>query len=86
MNRNSIFIILPIFIATIVLMFLNGCNPNSKEQKEEIIELSKDSEDHYRNIQEYTYEDCEYITVGVGQNKWGSHKGNCSNPIHKIKY
>ncbi len=83
MNRSSIFIILPVFITTIVLMSLNSCNPNSKEQKKETIELSKDSEDFYRNVQEYTYEDCEYISVGLGQSRWGSHKGNCSNPIHK---
>ena len=83
MNRNSIFIILPIFITTIVLMTLNACNPDSKEQKEETIELSNDPENYYRNVQEYTYEDCEYISVGVGNSRWGSHKGNCSNPIHK---
>jgi hypothetical protein len=21
--------------------------------------------------------------VGVGNNRWGSHKGNCKNPIHQ---
>jgi len=83
MNRNKIFLILPIIITTIVLISLNSCNPNSEEQKKEIIELSNDPENYYRNVQEYTYEDCEYISVGVGNSRWGSHKGNCSNPIHK---
>jgi len=33
----------------------------------------------------YTLEGCEYIVVGMGSGKWGSHKGNCKNPIHKTK-
>jgi hypothetical protein len=33
----------------------------------------------------YTLDGCEYIVVGVGQNRWGSHKGNCKNPIHYAK-
>lgn len=28
------------------------------------------------------YDSCEYIIVGGGHSKWGSHKGNCKNPIH----
>lgn len=35
---------------------------------------------HYKT---YSLEGCEYIVVGFGHNRWGSHKGNCSNPIHK---
>jgi hypothetical protein len=77
MNRSSIFIILPTFITTIVLMSLNACNSGTEKKvdKPEIIEAS-----HYAI---YTLEGCEYILVGVGNNRWGSHKGNCSNPIHK---
>jgi len=35
------------------------------------------------NIKECTYQGCEYIQVGLGTRAWGSHKGNCKNPIHK---
>ena len=30
----------------------------------------------------YSYEGCEYIVVGHGESRWGTHKGNCKNPIH----
>ncbi len=33
----------------------------------------------------YSYEGCEYIVVGYGESKWGTHKGNCKNPIHSCK-
>ena len=33
----------------------------------------------------YTLDGCEYITVGFGQYRWGSHKGDCKNPIHYAK-
>lgn len=29
-----------------------------------------------------TYDSCEYIVVGGGHSRWGTHKGNCINPIH----
>ena len=32
------------------------------------------------------YDSCEYIVVGQGNFKWGSHKGNCKNPIHNKKW
>ncbi len=33
----------------------------------------------------YTLEGCEYVVVSPGNTNftWGSHKGNCKNPIHK---
>jgi len=46
-------------------------------------ELSKTTENYYQRVSEFTYEGCEYIKVGFGKNVWGSHKGNCKNPIHK---
>lgn len=33
--------------------------------------------------EEYSLEGCQYIVVGMGANRWGSHKGNCTNTIHK---
>jgi len=83
MNRNISFLIASFFITTVVLMSISACNHYSEEQKEESKELSENSENSYRNVEEYTYEDCEYIVAGFGHSRWGSHKGNCSNPIHK---
>lgn len=54
-----------------------------KQGPQEPLELSKDSENYYLKVTEYTYEGCEYIKVGIGNGVWGSHKGNCDNPIHK---
>jgi hypothetical protein len=34
------------------------------------------------NYKVYEIEGCEYIVMGYGDSKWGSHKGNCKNPLH----
>jgi hypothetical protein len=72
MNRN-IFIILPTFI----LISLNSCNPSPEKKlnKPDVIEVT--------NYAIYTIDGCEYVKAGHGNFSWGSHKGNCSNPIHK---
>lgn len=61
-------------------MVLISCD--EKKEKEIAEELSKDNKYHYRNVDEYTYQGCEYIVVGPANRRWGSHKGNCKNPIH----
>jgi hypothetical protein len=71
-----------IFIA----LFLFSCEGNvqvSTHSKEEPIGLRQKSDENFKNVTEFTYGGCEYIRVGFGQNAWGSHKGNCANPIHK---
>lgn len=54
--------------------------------------LSSCGKDSYYNKQdggisidgnEYTYHGCEYVVFSSGSNAWGSHKGDCSNPIHE---
>jgi hypothetical protein len=76
MNTNKIFLVLPIFITTIVLISLNACNSSeAKVNKPEAIEVT--------NYDIYTLDGCEYVRFGHGNFSWGSHKGNCSNPIHK---
>lgn len=44
-------------------------------------ELTKNT-NSYNSYEEYSLEGCQYIVVGFGNQRWGSHKGNCSNPIH----
>ena len=70
------------FLLGIVFMSLVSCE-EQKSQIEEPIGLRQKSDEHYKNVTEFTYGGCEYIRVGYGQNAWGSHKGNCINPIHK---
>ena len=74
MNRN-IFLIL--FITPVVLISLNSCNPSPEDKlnKPNVIEVT--------NYDIYTLDECEYVRFGHGNFSWGSHKGNCSNPIHK---
>jgi len=37
-----------------------------------------------REVQEITIDGCQYIGFFDGSNAdWGTHKGNCNNPIHK---
>jgi hypothetical protein len=70
------------FLLGMVLMTLVSCE-EQKPQIEEPIRLRQKSDDLHKNVTEFTYGGCEYIRVGYGQSTWGSHKGNCINPIHK---
>ena len=49
------------------------------------MELDNKSQYYDQNYRVYTLEGCEYIVVGNGNGRWGSHKGNCKNPIHYAK-
>lgn len=70
------------FLLGMILITLVSCE-EQKSQIEEPIGLRQKSDDRHKNVTEFTYGGCEYIRVGYGQNAWGSHKGNCINPIHK---
>ena len=48
-------------------------------------ELDSTSQYYDQNYRVYTLEGCEYIVIGSGSSQWGSHKGNCKNPIHECK-
>lgn len=71
--------IIGIFFGMILISFLS-CE--EKKEPEVVIELTKDNKNHIRNVDEYTYQGCEYIVVGPMNRRWGSHKGNCKNKIH----
>ena len=70
-----------VMVVTVMWVTISGCSNESKPIKVDH-ELTKDSENYHLNVREYTYEGCEYIKVGFGNDCWGSHKGNCKNPIH----
>ena len=61
------------FLLGMILITLVSCK-EQKPQKETLTELT--------NVTEITYQGCEYIRVGLGTRTWGTHKGNCKNPIH----
>lgn len=49
------------------------------------MELDNKSQYYDQHYKVYTLEGCEYIVVNYGNMQWGSHKGNCKNPIHYSK-
>jgi len=70
----------------VVIITLLSCN----EQTTPVVinrELTKESDRFDLTYKIYTLEGCEYIVVspGNGHFTWGSHKGNCKNPIHLSK-
>lgn len=61
----------------ILALILSSCVSPSKESNEpERVIMDK------MNYKIYELEGCEYIVMGYGDQKWGSHKGNCKNPLH----
>jgi hypothetical protein len=79
-------IILMVIFGSLMLLLMTSCGldedrgPKAPESKRmELDTLSRYSDQNYKV---YTLEDCEYIVVGYGKDRWGSHKGNCKNTIH----
>jgi hypothetical protein len=87
MNRKYTPLLIIFFIALVILM-LTSCEDRvqvSTKPDPHRMELDNSSKYYDQNYNVYTLEGCEYIVVGVGKMQWGSHKGNCSNPIHKTQ-
>jgi hypothetical protein len=92
MKRLSVAILI-IILSMILMVVLSGCNfdmkkkpePNTVSQPIEIKELGISNGQYDRYYQIYTLEGCEYIVVSPGNSNftWGTHKGNCKNPIHE---
>lgn len=57
-----------------------GIGPKAPASKR--LELDSTSRYYDQSYEVYTLEGCEYIVVGHSHSRWGSHKGNCKNPIH----
>jgi len=74
---------LSLFIFFLTLGF-SACNEDRGPKAPSSKRLELDSTSRYsdQNYKVYTLEGCEYVVVGYGKDRWGSHKGNCKNPIH----
>jgi hypothetical protein len=92
-NLNRIVnIVWTIILITLVVLCFSSCRweintkpePNTVSQPVKINQLgtSTGQDDKYYEV--YTLEGCEYIVVSPGNSHftWGTHKGNCKNPIH----
>lgn len=75
--------ILSVLVGLLVVLGCTDANKNDKNPHR--IKLSTEAKNYDQNYEVYTLEGCEYILVGVGNSRWGSHKGNCKNPIHYTK-
>ena len=82
MNRKYNPLLIILLIVIIIFILFSCDNTPNNQLEEQTLELSKTTENYYQRVSEYTYEGCEYIKVGYGKSIWGSHKGNCINPIH----
>jgi hypothetical protein len=79
-----------VILAALVIFMVTSCKPdnykdphqNTSASRYELDSTSKYYDQRYRV---YTLEGCEYIVAGSGSSRWGSHKGNCKNPIHECK-
>lgn len=81
-----------IIITSVAITLLTSCGLGVKEDKTnntvskpiEIKQLDTSTKYYDRYYEVYTLEGCEYIVVSPGNSHftWGTHKGNCKNPIH----
>ncbi len=71
----TIIVIISLSIMTMML----GCSGRQKQK--EVGVYNVDTLSHI-NYSIYIIDSCEYIIFYGGSSTWGSHKGNCSNPIH----
>ena len=78
-----------IITTSLILLLLNACQ--SEQERQELIKdtqstvLDSTSSDYRKQFTIYTLDSCQYIVIGHGDYAWGSHKGDCTNPIHNKK-
>ena len=79
-------ILVTVIIGITILSYKNEATkkPEVVHEYREIKKLSTSSEKYDIYYEIYTLEGCEYIVVSPGNSHftWGTHKGNCKNPIH----
>ena len=69
-----------LIILSAVLVGLHSCVFEDKDTKKHypVKYLDKSSHNLDKQYEIYILDGCEYIVAG----RWGSHKGDCKNPIH----
>jgi len=71
-----------ILLILIVLLTVGCKNTTKNKPNPHRMELINCVDDCDKNYRVYTLEGCEYVVMSIGNSQWGSHKGNCKNPIH----
>ncbi len=62
----------------IMTMMLEGCYEPKKQREVKVYNIDTLNTAYVI----YVIDSCEYVIFNTGSSSWGSHKGNCSNPIH----
>jgi hypothetical protein len=85
MKNSNITIFAIVASFWLIGIFAVSCDENRGSKAPESKRMELDSTSRYsdQNYKVYTLEGCEYVVVGYGKERWGSHKGNCKNSIHK---
>ena len=68
-----------VIISLAIMTMMVGCSERQKQK--EVGVYNVDTLSHI-NYSIYIIDSCEYVIFYGGSSTWGSHKGNCSNPIH----
>jgi len=74
---KKLIILLGGILFVLILSLLTSCNNESNIQ-ENPTQIKIDG--LYGRI--YIIDGCEYYKFGIYDQSWGTHKGNCKNPIH----
>ena len=68
-----------VFIISMMIMtMMVGCASRTKDKEVKVYNIDTLNTDYVI----YVIDSCEYIVFYSGSSSWGSHKGNCNNPIH----
>jgi len=71
--------IIVIISLAIMTMMLESCSEPKKQKEVKVYNIDTLNTDYVI----YVIDSCEYVVFYSGNSTWGSHKGNCSNPIHE---
>jgi hypothetical protein len=80
--KNTILFLISCCISFLIMFACNETDRGQKAPQSKRLQLDSTSSYSDQNYRTYTLEGCEYIVVGSGKDRWGSHKGNCKNSIH----
>jgi hypothetical protein len=80
MNKINIPLIAIVIMISVIGIVLIQSHKGPYQQKKDT--LPKEQPIELSGYKTYTLNQCEYIVVGFGQNRWGSHKGDCKNTDH----
>ncbi len=71
-------VIIVIMSLSIMTLMLESCSEPKKQREVKVYNIDTLNTDYVI----YVVDSCEYIVFYSGSSTWGTHKGDCNNPIH----